>query len=182
MFRIAPCIRGAAAQLLATCVGTLAQTHAGSGPPSQESGPYPLYNNGNQVNVFDSPSTSANLQGQLQDGTYVHLVCSSRGSPVLGPTDIYGTSVGTSTNWNRIDAPVIGWVSDAFVDSASATSVATDAGFTLRIPTVRPPLVRLRNIPAEAPDKNAGSCGGGLAGERFPRPRTTLSTGDAQTW
>jgi serine/threonine protein kinase len=107
-----------------TCVGTLAQTQAGSEPPSVESGPYPLYNNGNQVEVFDSPSTSANLQGQLQDGTYVHLVCSSPGSPVLGPTDMYGTPVGTSTNWNRIDAPVIGWVSDAFVDSASATAVA----------------------------------------------------------
>jgi serine/threonine protein kinase len=107
-----------------TCVGTLAQTRAGSGPPSQEFGPYPLYNNGNQVNVFDSPSSSANLQGQLQDGTYVHLVCSSPGSPVLGPTDMYGTPVGTSTHWNRIDAPVIGWVSDAFVDSASSTSVA----------------------------------------------------------
>jgi serine/threonine protein kinase len=107
-----------------TCAGTLAQTHAGSEPPSQESGPYPLYNNGNQVDIFDSPSTSANLQGQLQDGTYVHLVCSSPGSPVLGPTDMYGTPVGSSTNWNRIDAPVIGWVSDAFVDSASATSVA----------------------------------------------------------
>jgi hypothetical protein len=107
-----------------TCIGTLAHTQAGSGPPSQEAGPYPLYNNGIQVNVFDSPSTSANLQLQLEDGTYVHLVCSSPGSPVLGPTDMYGTSVGTSTNWNKIDAPVTGWVSDAFVDSASATSVA----------------------------------------------------------
>jgi len=107
-----------------TCTGTLAHTQAGSGPPSQAAGPYPLYNNGIPVDVFDSPSTTANLQRQLQDGTYVHLVCSSRGSPVLGPTDIYGTSVGTSTNWNWIDSPLKGWVSDAFVDSASATAVA----------------------------------------------------------
>jgi len=106
------------------CTGTLAHTQAGSGPPSQEAGPYPLYNNGTQVEVFDAPSTSANLQGQLEDGTYVHLVCWSPGSPVLGPTDIYGTSVGSTTNWNRINSPVTGWVSDAFVDSASATAVA----------------------------------------------------------
>jgi hypothetical protein len=107
-----------------TCTGTLAHTEAGSGPPSQQAGPYPLYSNGIQVSVFDAPSTSANLQRQLEDGTYVHLVCSSPGSAVLGPTNAYGTPVGTSTNWNMIDAPVTGWVSDAFVDSASAKSVA----------------------------------------------------------
>ncbi len=106
------------------CTGTLAHTRAGSGPPSQHAGPYPLYNNSIPVNVFDAPSSTAIPQRQLEDGTYVHLVCSSQGSPVLGPTDIYGASVGTSTSWNWIDSPVTGWVSDAFVDSASATAVA----------------------------------------------------------
>lgn len=106
------------------CTGTLAHTRAGSGPPSQHAGPYPLYSNGISVNVFDAPSSTAIPQRQLEDGTYVHLVCSSQGSPVLGPTDIYGASVGTSTSWNWIDSPVTGWVSDAFVDSASATAVA----------------------------------------------------------
>jgi serine/threonine protein kinase len=107
-----------------TCAGTLAHTQAGSGPPSQEAGPYPLYNNRIPVGVFDAPSTTANLQSQLEDGTYVHLVCSSPGSPVLGPTDIYGKSVGTSIHWDRIDSPVTGWVSDVFVDSASPEPVA----------------------------------------------------------
>ena len=110
--------------LAPTCTGTLANTQAGQAAPSQGAGPYPLYNGGIPVDVFDSPSTSASLQSQLEDGTYVHLVCSSPGKPVLGPTDIYGTSVGTSTNWNQIDSPVRGWVSDAFVDSASPTAVA----------------------------------------------------------
>ena len=87
-------------------------------------GPYPLYNKGTQVDVFDSPSTSANIGHHLVDGTYVHLVCSSQGSPVLGPTDMNGKSVGTSTDWDKIDAPFIGWVSDVFVDSNTGNSVA----------------------------------------------------------
>jgi hypothetical protein len=106
------------------CFGTLAQPRPGSGAPSQEAGPYPLYNKGTQVDVFDSPSTSANIGHHLVDGTYVHLVCSSQGSPVLGPTDMNGTSVGTSTDWDKIDAPFIGWVSDVFIDSNTENSVA----------------------------------------------------------
>jgi Protein kinase domain len=107
-----------------TCTGTLANTLPGSGPPSQGAGPYPLYNNGSQVNVYDGPSRSANLQSQLDDGTYVHLVCSSSGESAKGPTDIYGTSVGASIHWDWIDSPVTGWVSDVFVDSASSAAVA----------------------------------------------------------
>jgi hypothetical protein len=72
------------------------------------------------VLVRSGPGTGYASTGRLNRGTPVFIACQAPGTRMNGPR---------ASNWpwwNRITKPVVGWVSDAFVDSGPATRAARD--------------------------------------------------------
>ena len=105
------------------CVGNIADPTEGNTPPSVTAGPFPIYSRGQTVAVRTDPQ-AGDIGDELQDGDLVTLVCTANGPPVLSPNDLTGQPIGSSTQWDKISAPIVGWVPDAMINSASENSVA----------------------------------------------------------
>lgn len=106
------------------CTGNVADPTEGSTQPSPSTGPFPIYSGGSTVSVQSDPSTSAESVSQLNDGDFVTLTCTATGDDVSAPSDLTGTPIGDSTQWDELQAADTEWVPDALVNSASEDSVA----------------------------------------------------------
>jgi hypothetical protein len=106
------------------CAGSISNPMASSTPPDPSTGPFPIYDPGSATSVYSAASISSDTVGSVQDGDFVTLSCQQTGDKVSGPDDLTGNSVGQSSAWDHITAPVDGWVPDAFVNSATEGSAA----------------------------------------------------------
>ena len=91
------------------CSGSVNSATAGSGAPEADTGPFPIRTDrGTGSPVYSSPDSSAQVTASLDEGQFVHVVCSAKGMVVTGPE-------GPSPDWDKVDGPVSGWVPDAYV-------------------------------------------------------------------
>lgn len=101
------------------CGGTIRSVTSKDVSFGRFGGPFPLYAGGATVTVRSAPSSSASGVTSLDDGTFVDPSCSASGDYVSAPAPYGGNST-----WDRIDAPVSGWVPDALVNSHSSQATA----------------------------------------------------------
>lgn len=66
------------------------------------------------VSVRKGPGSDYRKIGELRRGTKVHIVCMRTGEPVV---DRLGHTI---TNWDRIDYPLKGYVTDAFINTGGS--------------------------------------------------------------
>jgi uncharacterized RDD family membrane protein YckC len=101
------------------CGGTIRSVTSKDASFGSFGGPFPLYAGGAAVTVRSAPSSSASEVTALDDGTFVDPTCSASGDYVSAPAPYGGNST-----WDRIDAPVTGWLPDALVNSHSPQATA----------------------------------------------------------
>ena len=99
------------------------------------------------LTVRSGPYLDAEAIGQLSASDTVLIECTTRGDPVQETDTI------VNDQWNRITAPVDGWVADAYVDTGA-------------LPATQPPC---SEVPLETPPR------GTLPSSRLLVPATTLS-------
>jgi hypothetical protein len=115
---------GSTGPVAMACQGNISAPVAGGSPPSQSTGPFPIYSGGMRVAVRSAPSSTANGGTPLNDGDLVTLVCTAKGDAVPAPQDLSGQPIGQSDSWDKISFEADKWVPDALVNSSSENAVA----------------------------------------------------------
>ena len=80
-----------------------------------ETWPLAYWDHNAPVYVYNSASQSSGYSGLIPAGSEVGIICS-----VVG--DAVSISGVTSSNWDYVTAPSVGWVADAYIDSGGAVA------------------------------------------------------------
>jgi hypothetical protein len=78
-------------------------------------GPYPTMNNA-PLRIRSGPTTADSIVGEIASDSQIEVVCRVTGEAINGP-------YGTTTNWDRIEQPAAGFVSDAWVDTSGDNDI-----------------------------------------------------------